>query len=192
MTARRLKLVILVGGLAASALALIAWTQVWFDVVLESGAALSVRGDAAAAALAALALSGVALAGALTIAGPVFRAILAVLEFAIGGLIVGSAIGALVDPVAAVSSAVTAATAESGAETIRSLVVSVVGTPWPVIGGIAGAMLAVAGIAVLVTSRQWPSSSRRYQSVRFADADEGTDRNAVSDWDALSNGRDPT
>lgn len=192
MTPRRLKLVILLGGLAASAVALIAWTQVWFTVVLESGATLSVRGDAAAAALAALALSGVALAAALTIAGPVFRAILGVLEFAIGGLIVGSAIGALVDPVTAVSSAVTAATAESGAQTIRSLVVSVVGTPWPVVAVVAGTVLAIAGIAVLVTSRRWPSSSRRYQSVRFAAVPDSTDRSAVSDWDALSDGRDPT
>lgn len=192
MTSRRTKLVVLVGGLVASAVTLIAWTQVWFDVVLDSGVTLSVRGDTAAAALAALALSGVALVGALTIAGPVFRVILAVLEFALGGLIVGSAVGALVDPVSAVSSAVTAATAESGAETIRSLVVSIVGTPWPLVALVSGALLGVAGIAVVLTSTTWPGPSRRYQSVQFAAADGSTDRGAVSDWDALSEGRDPT
>lgn len=192
MTPRRVKLILLVAGLAASAVTLLAWTQTWFSVVLVSGTALEVHGDVAAGALAALALSGIALTAALAIAGPVFRLILGVLEVAIGGLVIGSSAGALADPIAAVAVTVTNATAESGEESIRGLVSTVSATGWPGVALVAGVALALVGAAVLVTSRRWPNSSRRYQSVRFRDADAPADRSAVSAWDALSDGHDPT
>lgn len=190
MSPRRLKTVLLVVGLAAAALALLSWTQPWFVVTLETGQELSVGGDAAAGALAALALSGVVLTGALAIAGPVFRAILGALEAVIGVLVAASGLTALADPYGAVAGTVTDATAVSGDLSVRDLIAVLVTTAWPAVAVAAGAVLVLAGIAVAVTFRRWPESSRRYRATRFESAEQ--DRTSVGDWDALSEGRDPT
>lgn len=190
MNARRLKTVLLVAGLAASALGLLAWTQPWFTVVLQTGQELTVAGDAASGALAALALSGLVLTGALAIAGAGFRLVLGILEVAIGALVVASGLAALADPLRAVASSVTAATAVTGEASVRALVAALTATAWPVVACVAGVLLAITGIAVAVTFRRWPDTSRRYRRARFEPA--ASDRTAVGDWDALSEGRDPT
>lgn len=190
MTPRRLKTVLLIAGLAAAGVALLSWTQTWFLVTLTTGQELVVAGDAAAGALAALALSGVVLTGALSIAGPVFRAILGVLEAVIGVLVAASGLAALSDPQAAVAGTITDATAVSGEVSVRELVVSLTSTAWPAVAVAAGILLALAGVAVTLTLRRWPDSSRRYRGARFEPA--SGERSAVGDWDALSDGRDPT
>ena len=184
MTPRRLRLGSILAGLALSALVLLAWTQVWFTVELES-AAVTVSGDTAAPALAALGLSGLALGAALAIAGPVFRVILGGLEVAIGALVVTSAVMALVDPVTASAAAVTAVTGVSGADSVAALVLGVAATAWPVIALAVGLLLTALGVAIVITARRWPVASRKYQAVQFDD-------DAVGAWDALSDGRDPT
>ena len=130
VTPRRLKSTSILAGLALSALTMLAWTQVWFTVTLESRA-VAIAGDVAAPALAALALSGLALAAALAIAGPVFRVILGALQAAIGALVVTSAAIALADPIAASAAAVTAVTGVSGADSVAALVLDVSATAWP-------------------------------------------------------------
>ncbi len=190
MSAQRLKVLLLLGGLIASGLVLVGWTQSWFDVELSTGQSLSVTGDVAAGGLAALGLSGLALGAALAIAGPVFRVILGVLEVAIGGLVVLSASLALADPVRASLAAITGATGESGEDSARALVSGIAATPWPALALVLGVLLAALGILVIATSRRWPASSRKYQAVRLEQADG--ERSSVGDWDALSDGRDPT
>ena len=90
MSARRIKMVVIVCGLAFSAAVLIAWTQEWFRVTLTESAehTIAVGGDSAAPAVLALSLSGVALVAALSLAGPFFRRVLGVLETLIGVSIV--------------------------------------------------------------------------------------------------------
>lgn len=190
MTGQRVKLAILLGGLIASGLVLVGWTQSWFALELSSGPSLAVTGDVAAGGLAALALSGLALGAALAIAGPVFRVILGALEVAIGGLVTLSAALAITDPVRASLTAITAATGESGEESARQLVSEVTATPWPALALALGVVLALLGLLVVITSRRWPLSSRKYQAVRLEPAE--SERSAVGDWDALSDGRDPT
>lgn len=190
MSARRLKLVLLLGGIVASGAVLLTWTQAWFQVVLASGGELAVAGEVAAPALAALALSGAALGAALAIAGRIFRVILGVLEVAIGALVIYSALSAMGDPVLAAAASITATTGVSGEESVRALVESVTVTVWPVVALIAGALLAVAGVLVVVTSSRWPSSSRKYQAVRLEPVDG--EESSIGDWDSLSEGRDPT
>ncbi len=190
MSARRLKLILLLGGILVSGMVLLTWTQNWFVVVLETGGDLSVPGDAAAPALAALALSGAALGAALAIAGRVFRVVLGILEVAIGALVIYSASTALVDPVLASAGSITASTGVSGEESVRALVESLAVTPWSVIALVAGVLLAAAGLLVVVTSSRWPSSSRKYQAVRLESADG--EESSIGDWDSLSEGRDPT
>jgi uncharacterized membrane protein (TIGR02234 family) len=73
-------------------------------------------------------------------------------------------------------------------------------TPWPVVAIVGGALVVLAGVAVLVTGTRWPASSRRYGGARLVDDTAGTtavaerpasDR-AIDDWDGLSRGDDPT
>lgn len=206
--ARRLKLGHILVVLAASGLALLAWTQVWVNAgVGQSGSALQileVSGSTAAPGVTALALAGLALAGALSIAGPVIRVVLGVLEVLLGFSVSLSALLAITDPAAASAGAVTDATGISGADSVVDAVVTAAVTPWPFVALLAGVVMAGAGIGVLVTARRWPGPTSRYQAVRFesaepagaADADgsgpAAPTTDAVDDWDGLSRGEDPT
>lgn len=188
MSAKRLKLASIFTAVGLSALVLLSWTQEWFAIRLGSGETLSIAGDVAAPALTALALSGLALAGALAIAGPVFRVILGLIQVSIGALVITSAVLALGDPVAASAREITQATGVSGDESIAALVSAAVASPWPAVTVVLGILLALLGLATALTTRYWPVSSRKYQAVRL----EETDGSPVADWDALSDGRDPT
>jgi uncharacterized membrane protein (TIGR02234 family) len=191
---RRLKLLTLLAIVVVSGLTLLAWTQTWFTVTVSEAstphAQLTVDGSLAAPALAALSLAGFALVAALAIAGPFFRIVLGVLQALIGATVVLTASVSLGNPVIASAAAVTKATGISGHESIARLVTSTSVTAWPVIAVVLGALTVLLGIVVIVTFRLWPTSSRRYQAVRLEEAD--TTGNAVSDWDRLSDGRDPT
>lgn len=190
MKPTRLKLLTILIGVALSALTLLAWTQLWFAVTLDSGGELSVSGDIAAPALTALALAGLALAGALAIAGVVFRVILGALQISIGALIVASAALALADPVGASARAITAATGVAGSESVLQLVSRTSSTPWPIVTLLVGILMALLGVSIIAAAKRWPASSRRYQAVSGQEV-EG-EHSAAGDWDALSDGRDPT
>jgi uncharacterized membrane protein (TIGR02234 family) len=191
---RRLKPISLILGLVLSALTLLSWTMTWFVIVVaESGDArqtMSITGETAAPALAALGLAGLALVAALAIAGRVFRVVLGLLQAAIGVSIGISAWGALADPVAASTPLVTQATGISGGESVDALVVATTVTPWPAVTIAIGVLLIATGLFILVTARNGPDAASRYQSVRLEEAD--APRSAVSDWDSLSDGSDPT
>jgi len=190
----RLKYVIVLAVLAVSALVLLAWSRDWFVFALAGDTAerVTVPGSVAAPALSALALAGIALAAALAIAGPVFRVVLGALQVLLGGCIALSASLALGNPVAAGARAVTDSTGVDGAESVAALVASTDGGVWPAVTLALGVLAALLGVAVLTTFRRWPASSRRYSAVRFEDAPAGGRDASVSDWDTLSDGRDPT
>ena len=213
-SARRLKLGHILVVLAASGLALLAWTQVWVNATVaqtgSTGQNLEVAGSTAAPGVTALALAGLALAGALSIAGPVIRMVLGVLEVLLGFSVSLSAFLAITDPAAASAGAVTDATGISGADSVVDAVAEASVTPWPFVALLAGVVMAGAGVGVLVTARRWPGPTSRYQAVRFEAAEPGgaTDAHghvdadgagpsvppsdAVDDWDGLSRGEDPT
>jgi hypothetical protein len=194
MAGRRLKVLSLIAGIIFSAFTLVAWTQLWFtDSVSEtttSRLALAVTGDVAAPSLSAFSLAGLALVAALTIAGPVLRIVLGILQFAIGSGIVATTAAALANPVAASADAVTKVTGVSGSHSVAALVSASTQTAWPWLALAFGALTAILGIFIAITSRSWPGSSRRYQTAQ--DAEQGISSNPVSDWDRLSGGNDPT
>lgn len=181
--------VILVSALLALA-TLVAWTQVWFAVDLVDGNALEVDGQVAAPALSALALTSLVLVGALSIAGPFFRLVFGVLESLIGVAIVFSGILAVTDPVAASASAISAATGVAGENSVADLVDSIAQSPWPWVAIVAGALIVVAGVVIVIVSRTWAGSARKYQATRLEPVK--SERTSVDDWDALSGGNDPT
>jgi uncharacterized membrane protein (TIGR02234 family) len=199
--AARMKLPAILGILVGSGLALLSWSQTWFTAVLVDGASssasatLEVGGPAASPALSALALAGLALAGALAIAGPVIRIVLGLLSAVLGGCIVLAASLSIADPVAAVSSSVAEATGVAGAASTAALVAEVTASPWPAVAVAGGILVMLAGLAVLVTARAWPTS-RRYGGGARVEADGGAEAppsdRAVDAWDDLSRGDDPT
>lgn len=190
MTPRRLKLASILAGIALSALTLLAWTQRWYVITLETGQSLAVDGDVAAPALTALALSGLALAAALAIAGRFFRIVLGLLQASLGALIITSAAIAIADPVVASERAITDETGVAGRESIANLVSVVAASLWPYATLALGILLTVLGLAIVASSRRWPESSRKYSATTLEN--EAGERSAVGDWDALSDGRDPS
>ena len=189
MTARRLRLFLLLSGIILSGLIFLSWTQQWFGIALTDGRELSVGGDVAAPALSTLALTCLVLIGALRIAGPFFRVVLGSLEALLGATVVVSGVLAIADPATASSSIVSDATGVAGANSIAALVANASITPWPWLATVAGALLIALGVAVVATSSRWPGSSRKYSAVRLDPAEE---RTTVDDWDAMSDGDDPT
>ncbi|MEC5149597.1 Trp biosynthesis-associated membrane protein [Cryobacterium sp. GrIS_2_6] len=206
-TGRTLKLRLVLLVIAASGLALLAWSQVWIDVRVVQGSStvdLPISGSTAAGALSALALAGLALAGALTIAGPVIRVVLGALEVLLGFSVSLGAALAIGNPAAASAAGITKATGIAGNASIQDGVTAAALTPWAFAGFAAGAIMAVAGVAILVTTRRWPGATSRYQAVRFEPADgapgsqpaasagEDEREDAVITWDGLTRGDDPT
>ena len=208
MSHRRLKNLTLLAAIVLGALTLLVWTGEWFSITLRESATghpvLSVTGDVAAPALIALALASLALIAALAISGPVFRMLLGVLQVVIGSTVALSAVLAVSNPVRASESAISAVTGVGGSKSIAALVTAVSQTAYPIIAIIVGALTMALGVLVLVTGRRWPGSSGRYrQPVVFeapevvggaeaGSAPEDAAAHAVSDWDTLSGGTDPT
>ncbi|WP_448810135.1 Trp biosynthesis-associated membrane protein [Agromyces bauzanensis] len=207
MSASRMKLPAVVATIVGAGLALLSWSQTWFELRLADAAAvgtgevIAVPGSVASPALAALGLAGLALVAALAIAGPAIRILLGVLEVVLGGCVLLAAWLTLDDPVRAVSPAVTDATGVAGSGPTAELVASVDATGWPIAAVIGGVLLVAAGVLVLATGTRWPTSSRRYRAARVVEADASaagsadvrpaSDR-AIDDWDELSRGDDPT
>jgi hypothetical protein len=216
MSPRRLKLILILTVLGASALVLLAWTQVWVHAEVglpDAGTqVLQIDGAIAVPALTALALAGFALAGALTIAGRLIRVVLGALEVLLGFSVFLAAFLAVDDPSQASAAAVTAATGIAGHESIQLSVLGTVITPWPFVAMGAAVIMAATGVAIVVTSARWPGPTRKYQAVRFepvvspddaapssspeddaaAAATGPAPSDSVGDWDDLSRGEDPT
>ena len=181
---RRIKSLSILAVVAWSALVFLSWSQPWFTLTAQGRAGdtltVTVQGAAAAPALSALALAGLALSAALAIAGPVIRIILGLLELVLGLSILASSTAALADPVLAGQSAVTSATGVAGSNSILAIAQSTGSTPWPWVAAVAGALMAVTGILIVVTFRRWPVSGRKYQPVQFADETGRTSVSAAS------------
>ena len=187
--ARRIRLYTIAAVGVVAGLTLITTTQVWWTLHLATRS-LPIAGTVAGPALAALALCGLVLAAALALAGPVFRLILALVQLLLAFTIVFSTIVSIARPNQPSASAVQSATGVAGSASIDGLIRSVTLTPWGFVASGLGVVAFLIGVWLLFTFRLWPVASRKYQPVRFEPA-EGP-RDAVVDWDALSDGTDPT
>jgi Tryptophan-associated transmembrane protein (Trp_oprn_chp) len=189
LTGSRVKLLLLLGGLALNAIVLLTSTQQWFLLSIGTDS-LAVPGTAAAPALAVLAITGLVLVGALSIAGPFFRVVLGALQVLLGMTVVLSSALANGDPLAASAALISRSTGISGAQSIAELKIGVAASAWPVIATGGGILLIALGVLVVATFRRWPGSPRKYGAVRLQPASD--DGDSVIDWDALSEGSDPT
>jgi hypothetical protein len=182
----RLKLAVILGAAGLGGLVLASWTQPWFTLVVAGAQPVVVTGQVAAPALSALGLAALALAAALSIAGPVVRYVLGGLHLLIGALAATTSVVAIANPIRASLPAVTAVVGESGLTAVSALVTSVSVSAWPWIAVLLGVLTAALGAVTLVTGRRWPGPTRKYEST------PSTDDSPAASWDALSAGDDPT
>lgn len=208
MTGGRLKLLTIVVVVIGAGVGLAGATQTWFTVTLTKAAGhtapVIVSGADASPALTALSLAALALALAFAIAGRVARVIIGVIGVILGATVAFAAAG---DPTRStgVRDAISTATGITGNASVRALIGSVAASAWPALAIIAGILIGLGSIAALVTGGRWPGGSRRYDTVRFEDADGQASAapakkkpearpgdGAVDDWDELTRGEDPT
>lgn len=188
MTPSRLRLLSMAAIIVTAGLAALSWSQTWYRLQLADSEH-PIGGDVAGGALLPLALASLCVVLALGLAGPVFRAILAVLDSLLGVCVIVVTAWSLSDPVRASVPALVEATGFSGdAEVFRGQLTASVVTVWPWVGLVAGVLMTLTGLAIAVTGRGWPASGSRYTRTR-ADTADG---DPVRDWDALSEGDDPT
>jgi uncharacterized membrane protein (TIGR02234 family) len=181
-----------------AAFVFLAWSQPWFTLTLSASsgdpAPVVVRGDIAASALAPLALAVLAIVAALALAGPGFRIVFGALEALLGGCVVAVTVVSLGDPAAASAHAVTEVTGISGSDSVAELITAIEVSVWPTVAIVIGALIVVVGGLVAVTATRWPVSGRRYSRTR-TEGVSSTDAQAgdpIAEWDALSDGDDPT
>lgn len=175
-------------------LALIAATQTWAAITVDAGAGAQIfeaTGQNQNAALSPVALAILAAAVALTIAGPIFRRLLGVLIAALGAGSAWLAFAIMRDPVESASSGLTELTGLAGGGHAE-LVVAVAPSVWPVIAGVSGCLAGVYGILIAVLGGRWGSSGKKYEATTSRDRERPIERDRISDWDALSNGDDPS
>lgn len=189
MTPPRVRRVALLGPLLAAGLSLLAWTQVWVTLTLDTGAVVEARGDVAASTVPALSLALLALTAALALVGRAPRVVLAVIEVGLGVGITAAAVGVLLDPVDRAAPAVTAVTGIDGQSAVAALVVASTTAAWVGLAVVGGVIAVVTGLITTVTAHRWPERTRRYDA-QDARGRVGEDR--LGDWDALSDGDDPT
>lgn len=166
-------LVVLVLGLLTAVLGVPTW-------VVASGVAtgepVAVAGTVAAPQVLAVALVVLAAGAALALVGRGGRWAVVLVLAAGGGLVAATAAGVVLDPAAAAADAVAESTGLTG----------IVGVPrttaWPWLTGAAGVALVLCAVALARSGRSWPDSTRRHERVP----------DVRSDWDALSQGLDPS
>lgn len=187
MSAARERPVAVLVLLALGGLSVLVSTRT-FAVVEVVGLArpLSLAGSQVAPALAPIGLAELALAGALSIAGPVARRVLGAVLVVLGAGAVALLVPPILDPVPGAAAATSGVTRVADGS---ALIGSVAGTAWPAVGAVAGLLGAVAGVLVLLRSGRWSTGGRRYRQQR-AVPDRSTD--PIAEWDALTRGGDPT
>ncbi|GAB2819286.1 TIGR02234 family membrane protein [Alpinimonas psychrophila] len=209
MTGSKVKSRILLLVALCAAATMVAWSQPWATLALTSGAAgdtlLPVTGQTMAPGLSAFGLTSLALLAALALAGVIFRLILGGVQLALGAGIVVTTIGVVSDPVAAAAPALIVLTGIQDVPALKDLVTQEVFTAWPFVSLIFGVLTAVSGILVIVSSRSWPQSGRKYAAptapvdptvapLNPARQTEEIDAShaRIDAWDDLSRGGDPT
>lgn len=210
MNYRKFKSYSLFAAFVLSAIILIGWSQTWFFLEVtfptENSEGLVVSGQIVAPGLSAFGLAGFAITAALALSSVVIRRILGVLLIGLGIAVVLISISAWSDPVLSAVPQLTALSAISDIETLRTFVISSSATAWPGITAVAGILFVPAGIIIVFTAGKWGTGSRKFDRVdpssshsahakpRQSAVDDNKDVSSVNidAWDSLSHGTDPT
>ncbi|MDQ1696853.1 MAG: hypothetical protein QOJ03_2206 [Frankiaceae bacterium] len=184
MTGRRGLLVALSGCVIGGALTLIAAGRTWGHAVLPAATGARVRvtvtGHDVAAALPALGVALLVLAGAVIAVRSWLRRLVGLLLVVVGGAVIG---------IGATSADNVTAALRDRAFGVQHAGVSAGLSGWAVLAIAGGAFAVAAGALTAVAGAQWPALGARYESP--AGASRAAPR-AESDWESLDRGDDPT
>lgn len=204
---RRLKFGTILAVVIGAGLGLAGATQNWYTVSIKASAGhftpVVVTGSTAAPALTALSLAALALALALAISGRIARYIIGVIGVLLGVCVVVASVG---NPAhtAGVRGAISTATGIAGDKSVSALIGHATATVWPTAAVIGGVIIGLGALSAVLTGHSWPGGSRRYDAVRFEDADGEASAPAkrtpeprpgdsnVDAWDDLTRGEDPS
>ncbi|MFC5338118.1 Trp biosynthesis-associated membrane protein [Leucobacter denitrificans] len=187
-------LLVVVGG----GLGLLASVQVWIQVEFLTGVSaverIEVTGQQASPAITLISLAALAAALVLTIAGPVFRKVIGLLVLVLGAGLAAVGTSIALSPIDGARSQIAESTGISG-DSYDLLVASISSSAWPTITAVIGVLLGILGVCVLILSGRWKTAGRKYDSgtdgsKKKTRTSEPGDR--ISEWDALSDGDDPT
>ena len=187
MTSRRAFVAVLCGCAVSGAVVLLAAGRTWgtasLTTVTGSIDRVSVTGHAAESALPALGVALLVLAAGVIAARGWLRRVVALVVVFVGAAVVALAVASRSDVASALEH--------------RTFAVAHTSVPahtsgWAVLTVIAGVVAVGCGALTAVLGSRWPALGSRYEAVgaRRAEADAGGA--AVSEWDALDRGEDPT
>lgn len=196
---RSKRVLILALALVAGA-TLLAATQVWVTLQFAEGAAavasISLAGAGLNPALSPIAVAAFIAAITLTIAGKVFRLVLAALVALLGAASVAIALVVLQSPLTSAGARIAEVTGISGQGQVE-IVSGVMLTPWPFVAAAAGALLLFLGLFSLTQVSKWHTAGRKYDSadgrrVSRTRSTSASDPDRIADWDAQNDGEDPS
>ena len=187
MTGRRGLLVVLASCVLAASLVLIAAGRVWgraeLATVTGSIDRVSVTGHGAEPALPALGIALLVLTAGVIAARGWLRRI-------VGGVVVF--VGAAVIALAVASRSDVAAELGRKAFAVEHLSVPPRTSGWAVLTALAGVVAVCCGALVVAVGARWPGLGARYDAGGARAVRPSSSRNAMSEWDALDRGEDPT
>lgn len=187
MTGRRVYLAVLAGCVLSGAVVLIAAGRTWgrasLTTITGSIDRVTATGQAAEPALPALGIALLVLtAGIIAARGWLRRFVGVVVVF----------VGASTVAIASVSGSDVAAELRHRAFAVANTSVPAHTGGWAIVTALAGALAVICGALTVMAGARWPALGARYDAEGARGRQPDRDRRAMSEWDALDRGEDPT
>lgn len=187
MTGRRGYLAALTGCAVSGAVVLIAAGRVWGRAALTTVTGsidhVSATGHAAEPALSALAIALLVLTAGVIAARGWLRRVVGLVVVAVGASVIALAVAARSD---------VASDLEHQAFAVSHSTVPAHTSGWAVVTALAGVLAVCCGALTVLVGARWPALGARYDAIGARGAERDSDRRAMSEWDALDRGEDPT
>lgn len=187
MTSRRAFVVVLASCLLAGAVVLVAAGRTWgsaeLTTVTGSVDHVRVTGHDAEPALPALGIALLVLTAGSIAARGWLRRVVGLVVVSAGAAIVALAIGSRSD---------VAGELARRAFAVADTTVPAHTSGWAVLTAVAGALAVGCGAVTVIVGARWPALGARYDAAGARGVRRGGADNAMSEWDALDRGEDPT
>jgi uncharacterized membrane protein (TIGR02234 family) len=187
MTGRRAFLIVLIGCLVAGAVVLIVAGRTWghasLTTVTGSIDRVTVTGHAAEPALPALGIALLVLTAGMIAARGWLRRLVGLVVVVLGAAVVALSVAARSD---------VAHSLAHRAFAVARTTVPAHTSGWAVVSALAGVLAVGCGAVTVLVGGRWPAFGARYDAAGARGARRDGAANAMSEWDALDRGEDPT
>ena len=187
MTGRRAFVGVFLGCLLAGAVVVIASGRTWgrasLATVTGSVDRVTVTGHGAEPALPALGIALLVLTAGLIAARGWLRRVVGLIVVVVGAVMIALAVASRSDVATAL---------EHRAFAVRDSAVAPHTSAWAVVSALAGVLAVACGAVTVFVGSRWPALGARYDAAGARGARRDGAANAMSEWDALDRGEDPT